>query len=56
MREPIWFAVPESKREDLRKEVIKHHGEKLELIAPTKGSQKTSKKNKRKKKRSGKRR
>ena len=50
------FGVPESKREELRKEVIKHHGKKLELIAPTKGTQKKSKKNKRGKKKSGKRR
>ena len=49
------FGVPDTKREELRKEVIKHYGEKLELIAPTKGTQKKSKKNRRKKKRSGKR-
>ena len=51
------FGVPDSKREELRKEVIKHHGEKLELIAPTKVTTKKSKKNRRKKKRkrSGKR-
>ena len=48
------FGVPESKLEDLRKEVIKHYGEKLELIAPTEQKQKKAKKNKRKKKRSGK--
>ena len=50
------FGAPESKLEDLRKEVIKHYGEKLELIAPTKRTQKKSIKKKRKKKRSGKRR
>ena len=50
------FGVPESRLEDLRKEVIKHYGEKLELIAPTNRNQKKSKKRKRKKKRSGKRR
>jgi hypothetical protein len=50
------FGVPESKREELRKEVIKHYGEKLELIAPRKVTEKKSKKNKRKKKRSSKRR
>jgi len=49
------FGVPESKLEDLRKEVIKHYGEKLELIAPPNRTQKKSKKKKRKKKKSGKR-
>jgi len=50
------FGVPEPKREELREEVIKHYGEKFELIAPIKGAQKKSKKNKKKKRRSGKRR
>jgi rubredoxin len=50
------FGVPESKLEDLRKEVIKQYGEKLELIALTNRNQKKSKKRKRNKKRSGKRR
>lgn len=34
------FGCPESKLEELRKEVIQQHGAKLELIAPTKGNQK----------------
>ena len=50
------FGAPESKLEDLRKEVIKQYGEKLELIAPTNRTQKKSKKKKRKKTKSGKRR
>jgi rubredoxin len=50
------FGVPESRLEDLRKDVIKHYGEKLELIAPTNRNQKKSKKSKLKKKRRGKRR
>ena len=50
------FGVPESRLEDLRKDVIKHYGEKLELISATKRTQKKSKKKKRKKKKSGKRR
>ena len=36
------FGVPESKREELRKDIVKHHGEKLELIAP---KQKTEEEN-----------
>jgi len=28
------FGVPEDRLEDLRNEVIKHYGEKLELLAP----------------------
>lgn len=44
------FAVPESKLEDLRKEVIKQYGEELELIAPAETKQKKGKKKKRKKK------
>ena len=47
------FGVPESKREELRKEVIKHYGAEHELIAPTKGNKKKSKKKKRKKKKNG---
>lgn len=50
------FGVPESKLEDLRKEVIKHHGKKLELIAPKKKNQKKSKKKKSKKKHKAKKR
>ncbi|MGD2092684.1 MAG: hypothetical protein PVH61_41340 [Candidatus Aminicenantes bacterium] len=49
------FGVPESKLEELREEVIKQYGEKLELIAPTKSTPKKSKKRKRKKKKSSKR-
>ena len=44
------YGCPESKREELRKEIIARHGEKLELIAPEKEPQR-----KRKKKRKGKR-
>jgi len=44
------FGVPESKREELRKEVIKQYGAKHELIAPADRIQKKSKKKKRKKK------
>lgn len=48
------YGVPESKLEELREEVIKRYGEKLELIAPTNRTQ--EKKNKRRKtKKSGKR-
>ena len=36
------FGVPELKREELRKDIVKHHGEKLELIAP---KQKTEEEN-----------
>ena len=56
IRQRIWdysalaFGCPESKREDLRKEIIASYGEKLELIAPRKEPQK-----KHKKKRKGKR-
>jgi rubredoxin len=50
------FGVPESKREELRKEVIKHYGAKHELIAPPNRTQKKSNKKKRKKKKSGTRR
>ena len=62
IRQRVWaysvsaFGVPDSELENLRKEVIKHYGEKLELIAPKNRNQKKSKKRKRKKKRSGKRR
>ncbi|UCE07526.1 MAG: hypothetical protein JSW07_05695, partial [bacterium] len=42
------FGVPESKLEELRKDIIKHYGEKLELIAPTKGNQKKPKKKRKK--------
>ena len=49
------YECPESKREELRKEIITRHGEKLELIAPNKESQKKSTK-KRKVKRKKKRR
>lgn len=45
------YGVPESKLEELRTDVIKQYGEKLELIAPTKVSKKKPKKKKRKKKR-----
>jgi hypothetical protein len=44
------FGCPESKREELRKEIITRYGEKLELIAPRKEPQM-----KHKKKRTGKR-
>lgn len=44
------FGAPESKLEELRKEVIKHYGEKLELIAPTNRIQKKSKKRSEKRK------
>ena len=44
------YGCPESKREELRKEIIARHGEKLELITPEKEPQR-----KRKKKRKGKR-
>ena len=37
------FGVPEYKREELRKDIIKHHGKKLELIAPNKKKQKKKK-------------
>jgi len=50
------FGVPESKLEELRKHVIKQYGEKLELIAPSKGKQRKSKKKKHKKKKRGTRR
>ncbi len=44
------YGCPVSKREELRNEIIKHYGEKLELIAPKKEAQKRPKK-KRKSKR-----
>jgi len=50
------FGVPESRLEDLRKEVIKNYGAKHELIAPPNRTQKKSKEKKRNKKKSGKRR
>ena len=50
------FGVPDSELENLRKEVIKHYGEKLELIAPQNRNKKKTKKRKRKKKQKGKRR
>ncbi len=43
------FGVPESKLEDLRKEVIKKFGEKLELIVPDKPGKSNQKKRRRKK-------
>jgi hypothetical protein len=42
------FGCPESKREDLRKEIIANYGEKMELIAPKKESPKQRKRKKRK--------
>jgi hypothetical protein len=45
------FGVPASKREDLRRQVVAQYGERLELIAPSKGSQKKKKSRKRKGKR-----
>ena len=42
------FGCPESKREDLRKEIIAKYGEKMELIAPKKKSPKQRKRKKRK--------
>lgn len=38
------FGCPVSKREELRKEIIARHGEKLDLIAPKKEPQRRSKK------------
>ena len=38
------YGCPESKREELRKEIIAQHGEKLELIAPKKEPQRKRKK------------
>ena len=38
------YGCPESKREELREEIIARHGEKLELIAPKKEPQKKRKK------------
>jgi hypothetical protein len=38
------YGCPESKREELRKEIIAQHGEKLELIAPKKEPQRKHKK------------
>ena len=45
------FGVPESKLEELRRDIIKHHGKKLELITPKqkKPKKKKPKKKKRKK-------
>lgn len=45
------FGVPASKREELRRQVVARHGEKLELIAPSKGTQRKRKSRKRKGKR-----
>ena len=45
------FGCPESKREDLRKEIIASYGEKMELIAPKKASPRQRKRKKRKGKR-----
>ena len=51
------FGCPESKREELRNEIIKHYGEKLELIAPNKrAARKPKKKRKSKRKKKGRRR
>ena len=50
------FGVPDSELENLRKEVIEHYGEKLELIAPRNRNKKKAKKKKRKKKQKAKRR
>ncbi len=50
------FGAPESKLEELRKEVIKHYGKKHELIAPINRALIKSKKKKQKKIKSGKRR
>jgi len=48
------YGCPESKREELRKEIIARHGEKLELIAPKKAPQrKRKKKRKAQRKKSG---
>jgi hypothetical protein len=44
------FGCPESKREELRNEIVRHYGEKLELIAPKKSAERRPKK-KRKSKR-----
>ena len=44
------FGVPDSELENLRKTVIRHHGEKLELIAPEKTKKKHAKKKKKKRK------
>jgi hypothetical protein len=41
------FGVPALKREDLRRHVVQQYGEKLELIAPRKGTQKKRKSHKR---------
>ena len=50
------FGVSESKLEDLRNEVIRNYGDKLELIAPKNTNQKKSKKRNRKKKQKAKKR
>ncbi|MFH2001263.1 MAG: hypothetical protein ABIK28_16395 [Planctomycetota bacterium] len=48
------YGCPESKREELRNEIIARHGKKLELIAPNKESQrKSTKKRKVKRKKKG---
>ena len=51
------YGCPESKREELRNEIIKLYGEKLELIAPNKGAaRKPKKKRKSKRKKKGRKR
>jgi len=51
------FGCPESKREELRNEIIARYGEKLELMAPKKDAQKRpKKKRKSKRKKSGRKR
>ena len=43
------WACPENRREELRAEVIREHGAKLELIAPSPGARKTEKRHNAKK-------
>ena len=50
------FGASKSELEKLRNEVIKHYGEKLELIAPNKKNKKTPKRKNRKKKQKTKKR
>ena len=49
------FGCPESKREELRNEIIAHYGEKLELIASKKKAQKRPKKKKKSKRKKSRR-
>lgn len=50
------YGLPDSRREELRSQIVAQYGEKLELIAPKKSTEKKSKARKQRKKRSRRRR